>query len=45
VLGFTIDEIRTLLALGGPEKASCADVREVATKQDRVADDLGGSRP
>lgn len=31
-LGFTIEEIRTLLALGGPEKAACADVREIAAK-------------
>src|SRR5258708_8362621 len=31
-LGFSLDEIRTLLDLGGPEKASCADVRNVATR-------------
>lgn len=30
-LGFTLDEIRALLDLGGPGKASCADVREIAT--------------
>ena len=29
-LGFTIDQIRALLNLGGPEKASCAEVREIA---------------
>jgi MerR family mercuric resistance operon transcriptional regulator len=29
-LGFTLDEIRALLALGGPGKASCKDVREIA---------------
>ena len=29
-LGFTLDEIRALLALGGPGKASCRDVREIA---------------
>jgi len=29
-LGFSLDEIRALLALGGPGKASCADVRKVA---------------
>jgi MerR family transcriptional regulator, mercuric resistance operon regulatory protein len=31
-LGFTLDEIRALLALGGPEKAPCVQVREIATK-------------
>lgn len=29
-LGFGLDEIRALLALGAPGKASCADVREIA---------------
>ena len=29
-LGFTLDEIRALLALGGPGQASCAEVREIA---------------
>jgi MerR family mercuric resistance operon transcriptional regulator len=29
-LGFRLDEIRALLVLGGPGKASCADVREIA---------------
>lgn len=29
-LGFTLDEIRALLDLGGPGKASCAEVRTVA---------------
>jgi MerR family mercuric resistance operon transcriptional regulator len=29
-LGFTLDEIRALLNLGGPGKASCAEVREIA---------------
>jgi MerR family mercuric resistance operon transcriptional regulator len=29
-LGFHLDDIRTLLALGAPTKASCADVREIA---------------
>lgn len=29
-LGFGLDDIRTLLALGAPWKASCADVREIA---------------
>ena len=29
-LGFTIDEIRSLLALGAPGNASCREVREVA---------------
>ena len=30
-LGFTLEEIRTLLALGGPERASCADVHKIAS--------------
>lgn len=30
-LGFTLAEIRALLALGGPGKASCADVQKIAT--------------
>jgi len=29
-LGFTLDEIRALLDLGGPGKASCRDVRKIA---------------
>lgn len=29
-LGFSLTEIRTLLRLGGPEKASCRDVRRIA---------------
>lgn len=29
-LGFTLDEIRALLRLGGPERASCREVREIA---------------
>jgi MerR family mercuric resistance operon transcriptional regulator len=29
-LGFGLEDIRALLALGAPEKASCADVREIA---------------
>ena len=29
-LGFTLDEIRALLDLGGPGKASCGEVREIA---------------
>jgi MerR family mercuric resistance operon transcriptional regulator len=29
-LGFSLDQIRTLLRLGGPEKASCREVREIA---------------
>jgi MerR family mercuric resistance operon transcriptional regulator len=31
-LGFTIEEIRALLALGGPDTAPCGQVREIATK-------------
>lgn len=30
-LGFTLEEIRALLALGGPERAPCADVHKIAT--------------
>jgi len=30
-LGFSLDEIRALLRLGGPEKASCREVRKIAT--------------
>ena len=30
-LGFSLEEIRTLLALGGPERASCADVHKIAS--------------
>jgi MerR family mercuric resistance operon transcriptional regulator len=30
-LGFTLDEIRALLDLGGPGKASCAEVRQIAS--------------
>ena len=29
-LGFTLDQIRALLNLSGPGKASCAEVREIA---------------
>jgi len=29
-LGFSLDEVRTLLRLGGPEKASCREVRKIA---------------
>ena len=29
-LGFPLDEIRTLIRLGGPERASCRQVREIA---------------
>src|SRR5215469_4474612 len=29
-LGFSLDDIRALLRLGGPEKASCRDVRNIA---------------
>jgi len=31
-LGFSLDEIRALLDLGGQDKASCADVRKVASR-------------
>jgi MerR family mercuric resistance operon transcriptional regulator len=29
-LGFSLDEIRALIRLGGPEKATCREVREIA---------------
>lgn len=29
-LGFTLNQVRALLALGGPGKASCAEVRDIA---------------
>src|SRR5262249_155784 len=29
-LGFSLDEIRALIRLGGPAKASCRQVREIA---------------
>ena len=31
-LGFRLDEIRALLDLGGPARASCAEVRQIAAK-------------
>ena len=31
-LGFTLDEIRALLEIGGPEKAPCGQVREIASR-------------
>jgi MerR family mercuric resistance operon transcriptional regulator len=30
-LGFSLDQIRTLLRLGGPTKASCHEVRQIAS--------------
>ena len=30
-LGFSLDEIRALIRLGGPEKATCREVRNVAS--------------
>jgi MerR family mercuric resistance operon transcriptional regulator len=30
-LGFSLDDIRALIRLGGPDKASCREVREIAT--------------
>ena len=29
-LGFTPDEVRTIIELGGPERAPCAEVRQIA---------------
>jgi len=31
-MGFTLEEIRALLELGGPARASCAEVREIASQ-------------
>jgi MerR family mercuric resistance operon transcriptional regulator len=31
-LGFSLDQIRTLIRLGGPEKATCREVRQIATR-------------
>jgi MerR family mercuric resistance operon transcriptional regulator len=31
-LGFSLDQIRTLIKLGGPEKATCREVRKIATQ-------------
>ncbi len=31
-MGFTLDEIRALIALGASSSASCGDVREIAAK-------------
>lgn len=31
-LGFSLDQVRTLIRLGGPEKASCRQVREIAAR-------------
>lgn len=31
-LGFSLEEIRALLRLGGPEKATCREVRTIATR-------------
>jgi MerR family mercuric resistance operon transcriptional regulator len=30
-LGFSLDDIRALIRLGGPDKAPCREVREIAT--------------
>jgi MerR family mercuric resistance operon transcriptional regulator len=31
-LGFSLDEVRALLRLGGPERASCREVRDIAAR-------------
>lgn len=38
-LGFSLDQIRVLLRLGGPEKATCREVREIAADH---LDDIRG---
>jgi len=41
-LGFSLDDIRALLRLGGPEKASCREVREIAAHHlDHIRAKLG----
>jgi MerR family mercuric resistance operon transcriptional regulator len=30
-LGFSLDQVRALIRLGGPAKASCREVREIAS--------------
>jgi MerR family mercuric resistance operon transcriptional regulator len=39
-LGFALNEIRALLRLGGPEKATCREVRAIAARQS-----MRGHRP
>src|ERR1043165_9369362 len=42
-LGFSLDDIRTLLQLGGPEKASCREVRRIAAHHlDDIRATIGG---
>jgi MerR family mercuric resistance operon transcriptional regulator len=44
-LGFSLDEVRTLLRLGGPEKASCREVRKIAAQHlDDVRAKIGDLR-
>jgi MerR family transcriptional regulator, mercuric resistance operon regulatory protein len=44
-LGFSLDEIRALLRLGGPDKASCREVRAIATHHlDDIRAKLGDLR-
>lgn len=41
-LGFSLDEIRGLIRLGGPEKATCREVREAAMRHlDNIRAKLG----
>jgi MerR family mercuric resistance operon transcriptional regulator len=44
-LGFSLDDIRALLRLGGPEKASCREVRQIATHHlDDIRSKIGDLR-
>lgn len=44
-LGFSLDEVRALLRLGGPEKASCREVRNIAAQHlDGVRAKIGDLR-
>jgi MerR family transcriptional regulator, mercuric resistance operon regulatory protein len=44
-LGFSLDEVRALLRLGGPETASCREVRKIATHhRDKIRARIGDLR-
>jgi MerR family mercuric resistance operon transcriptional regulator len=44
-LGFSLDEVRALLRLGGPEKATCREVRDVAAHHlDEIRSKIGDLR-
>jgi MerR family mercuric resistance operon transcriptional regulator len=44
-MGFSLDDVRALLRLGGPEKASCREVREIAAHHlDHIRAKIGDLR-